>query len=314
MLVRTMDVSVIICTYAMERYDAFHEAVESVRAQTYDDLELVLVVDGNDSVADRAREDFGDDPAVTIHCNDQNVGNLQSINNGIELADGEIIANIDDDATAAPDWIEKLVTAYEEEDALAAGGRIEPDWVAGQADYIPEEFYWLIGATHRGFQDEPGEVRNTFGSNLSFRRDVVEALGGYPTAEEGRDSRFQAGETELCARLNREYDRGVYYVPDAVVYHKIFDYRTEPKWLLERAFWQGVSKRWMEVTHPDATGDDRDYLSDLLLKFVPSRVRNLVSSPSKPAFLQLVFLWCLLGATGLGYGYGVVRGVGSETA
>jgi len=305
-----MDVSVIICTYAMERYDAFSDAVESVRAQTYDDIELVLVIDGNETVADRARHDFGDDPSITIHCNDRNVGNLQSINNGIELADGDIVANIDDDATAAPDWIERLVEAYEAEDALAAGGRIEPDWVDGEAEYIPEEFYWLIGATHRGFQEEPDEVRNTFGSNLSFRRDVVEKLGGYPTAEEGRNSRFQAGETELCARLHREYGRGVYYVPDAVVYHKIFEYRTKPKWLLERAFWQGVSKRWMEVTHPDATTDDRDFLMDLLTKFIPDRVRTIVTEPSKSAVAQLMFLICLLGSTGLGYVYGVLRGVG----
>lgn len=307
-----MRVSVIICTCEMERYDAFSDAVESARGQSYDDLELVLVVDGNETVADRVQQDFGDDPNVKIHCNDQNVGSQQSVNNGIELADGDIVANIDDDATAAPDWIGKLVKAYEEENALAAGGRIEPDWVDGKADYIPEEFYWLIGATYRGFQEEPGEVRNTFGSNLSFRREIVEDLGGYSTADEGHDSRFQASETELCARLQREYDRGVYYVPDAVVYHKIFDYRTDPNWLVKRAFWQGVSKRWMVVTHPNSTNEDQAFVSDLFLKFFPRRVRNLIVSPSVMAITQLVFLLVLLVSTVLGYIYGVLHDVGES--
>jgi len=305
-----MDVSVVICTYSMDRYEAFSEAVESVQNQTYDDVEIVVVVDGTEAVAARAREDFGDDPDVTIHCNDENVGNLESINNGIELAEGDVVANIDDDVTVAPDWLEQLVEAYEYHDALAAGGRIDPDWVAGEATYIPEEFYFLIGVTHRGFQREAGEVRNTFGSNLSFRRDVVESLGGYPTPDEGRDTRFQAGETELCARLRREYGRGVFYVPTAVVYHKIFDYRTDPKWLVERAFWQGVSKRWMEVTHPDATGDDRAFLRDLLAVYVPERLSNLVTAPSRTALLQLLFLFVLLGSTGAGYVYGRLRAVG----
>jgi hypothetical protein len=37
------------------------------------------------------------------------------------------------------------------------------DWVAGKAEYIPEEFYFLIGVTHRGFPTKEREVRNTFG-------------------------------------------------------------------------------------------------------------------------------------------------------
>lgn len=302
-----MKVSVIICTYSLERYDAFKDAVESVRSQTYDDVELVLVVDGNTAVYRRAKADFGDHPSITIHCNDDNIGNLQSINVGIELADGDIVANIDDDATAAKDWVENLVRAYEEHDALAAGGRIDPDWVAGEAPYIPEEFYWLIGATYRGFPAGPGEVRNTFGSNLSFRRDVVQELGGYPTQDGERDSRFQAGETELCSRLHEEYGRGVFYVPDAEVYHKIFEYRTDPVWLLKRAFWQGVSKRWMAVKDAESVSNDRNYVTQLVTDFVPDRIKNLVTTPSKTKAAQLAFLIALFGVTGIGYLYGTVR-------
>lgn len=305
-----MRVSVVICTYAEERYDAFTEAVASVQSQTYQDLELILVIDGNRILCDQAKRDFGDDPQVRIHCNDENLGNLESINRGIELAQGDVIANIDDDATAAPNWIEQLVAAYREHDAFAAGGPIEPDWVDGVARFIPEEFLWLIGVTHKGVPDEPGEVRNTFGSNLSFRSDIIEQLGGYPTDEDSRDSRFQAGETALCARLHREYGRGVYYVPEAIVYHKIFSYRTDVSWLLQRAFWQGVSKRWMEVTHPAATSDERDYVRQLLTEFVPSRVISQISRPSMVGLAQLTFLFGLLGATGMGYAYGFLTKVG----
>ncbi len=38
-----MRVSVVLCTHTMERYDDCRAAAESVLAQTYDDVELVLV-------------------------------------------------------------------------------------------------------------------------------------------------------------------------------------------------------------------------------------------------------------------------------
>jgi len=218
-----MEVSVVICTYPIERYDAFCDAVDSILSQTYDPVELVVVVDSNDEIYEKAVDKYGNRDNVVIHNNKENVGNLESVNKGVEIATGDIIANIDDDATADENWVSELVSMYEEEDALAVGGRIEPDWVAGEAKHIPEEFYWLIGATHRGFRKDAGTVRNTFGSNLSFRREVFLELGGFKTeiGDEDRDRKLQGGETELCARLHEEYGERLYYNPDALVFHKI---------------------------------------------------------------------------------------------
>jgi len=85
-----------------------------------------------------------------------------------------------------------------------------PAWVAGKPSFLPEEFYWLIGVTHRGFADGPGEVRNTFGSNISFRADVFAELGGFDVDIGGRkgDKNLQGGETELCARMREAYGQG----------------------------------------------------------------------------------------------------------
>ena len=68
---------------------------------------------------------------------------------------------------------------YEEKDAIAAGGLLLPKWVTKKPKFLPEEYYRLIGATHKGFPEEVTEVRNTFGSNLSFKADVLKALGGF---------------------------------------------------------------------------------------------------------------------------------------
>lgn len=301
-----MKISVVLCVYSMERYDDFCEAAESVLTQTYDDIELVVVVDGTEDVYERVREDYGSHDRVVVHCNDENLGLLESRNTGVELASGDVVAFIDDDAVADSRWVEELVASYEERNAVAVGGKMTPKWIAGKPEFLPEEYYWLVGVTHRGFADGPGWVRNTFGSNISFQRDIFLNFGGFDTDIGGRkgDKNLQGGETELCARMAAEYDEQVWYNPDAVVAHKVFDYRTESRWLINRAFWQGYSKRAMETLLPDSGTEETDFLETLALDFTPKRLKRLLTSPSYERAQQLLFLWILTASVGLGYLYG----------
>jgi glycosyltransferase involved in cell wall biosynthesis len=302
-------VSVVICEHSMDRYDDCHEAAESVFSQTHDDIELVLVSDGDEAVCEAFHEDFGGREDVVIHCNEANLGLLKSRNNGAEAATGDVVAFLDDDAIAEESWVAELVHVYETRDLPAVGGKVTPLWVAGKPRFLPEEFYFLVGVTHRGFADGPGEVRNTNGSNLSFRREVFLDLGGFDPDVGGRkgDANLQADEPELGVRLQREYGHGVFYTPAARVGHKVFEYRTSLRWLLDRAFWQGYSKRTMSVILPGSTDEERGFLADLLFRFAPRRLSKLVRSPSVAELLQLVMLFVFTGVVGLGYLYGFRR-------
>jgi len=304
-----MDVSVVLCTYSSEMYDHFKEAAESVLSQTHDEIELVVIVDGTEAVYTNAVEEYGDYANVVLHCNEENVGLLESRNTGVKLANGDVVAFIDDDAIADEQWIEELVRTYERTDAIAAGGKMIPDWVAGKPSFLPAEFYWLIGVTHRGFPDASVEVRNTNGSNISFRRNVFLKLDGFDPAIGGRtgDANLQGGETELCSRMRAHYDQGVMYNPDAIVAHKVFEYRTRPRWLLDRAFWQGYSKRGMEVFVPESSAEERAFLGQLVREFGPTRVRELYQRPNRTKLKQLITLVVLTGTVGLGYLYGILK-------
>lgn len=289
-------------------YEHFREAADSVLAQTHDDVELVVVVDGTPEVYEQVVDDYGDREDVVIECNDENVGLLESRNRGAAIASGDVVAFIDDDAIADEAWVERLVRAYEEEDAIAAGGKMTPAWVAGKPSFLPEEFYWLIGVTHRGFADGPGEVRNTFGSNISFRADVFEVLGGFDVDIGGRkgDKNLQGGETELCARMREEYGGGVWYDPEAEVAHKVFEYRTEFRWLVDRAFWQGYSKRAMESFVEDEGGEEGAFLKYILTNTTPRRVKRLVSREPLTEIKLFVMVYLLTGLVGFGYLYGTL--------
>jgi len=307
-----MRVSVVLCTHTLDRYHDLLDAAESVREQTYDDVELVLVSDGSEAVTKQFKRDFGDSEDVVITALAENSGLLEARNHGATVASGDVVAFIDDDAIADPEWVSQLVESYEQQDAIAVGGKMVPEWVAGKPEFLPEEFYWLVGVTHRGFgpdgdADTAGEVRNTFGSNISFRRDAFLDLGGFDSEIGGRqgDANLQGGETELGARLRQESGQGVWYNPRAEVAHKVFEYRTEPTWLLDRAFWQGYSKRAMEVLIKESSGEESDFLGALLGEFVPGRLSRLLRDPSREKGAQLLMLFVLTAVVGMGYLYGL---------
>lgn len=304
-----MRVSVVLCTYSSEMYAHFRDAAESILSQTYRDLELVIIVDGNETICERIRREYDGHTDVVLHCNDENRGLLSSRNKGADLATGDVVAFIDDDAVADADWVEELVRSYETRAPLAVGGKMVPEWVAGKPRFLPEEFYWLVGATHRGFADGAEYVRNTFGSNISFKRDIFLTLGGFDTDIGGRkgDRNLQGGETELCARLVSEYGEEVWYNPEAIVAHKVFDYRTDPNWLLGRAFWQGYSKWIMKSLLGNGGDEESEYLQRIVTESLPGRVQSLVRNPSIARASQLVMVMAFTAAVGSGYVYGALR-------
>jgi glycosyltransferase involved in cell wall biosynthesis len=312
---QTMRVSVIICTYTMDLYDDFQEAVESIFDQTHDDVELILVSDGSEAVHEQMQADYGDMSDVVVTMTEENVGVSAARNHGLQQATGDVVAQMDDDALADPEWVAELVRVYEETDAIAVGGKITPEWVAGKPRFLPEEFYWLIGVNDRWFAEPMEEVRNTYASNISFKREVIEELGGFdPNVGRKGDREIQATESEIGTRLRQEFDRGVIYNPEAKVAHKIFDYRTEREWIAKRAFWQGYSKRVLEVLLPEASTDEEsEFLAFLAFDAVPRRLRKLVSGPSVAKAEQLVWLGLLTALVGFGYVYGIISWWGKST-
>lgn len=302
-----MQVSIVICTYTSDRYDVFTAAVESALAQTYDPIELVLVIDGNPDVYEQTIEDFGDNDGVVISDNKQNQGISYSRTRGAELASGDIVAFIDDDGMAERDWIANLVDVYKGTDAIAVGGDVRPNWQSERPDFFPEEFYWLVGCVEPGFAEDGEEVRNGYGSNISFRRDVFLSAGGYDTHTGRRgDKHIQAHEAPVCIRIRELTGKGVVYTDKAVVNHMLFDYRGEFRWLVFRSFWQGYSKRVMDLLYPDESGDETDFLRFLFLDRVPQRLKRLVTKPSVAAMLQVLTIFVFTGAVGLGYLYALV--------
>lgn len=81
------------------------EAIRSVLNQTYRDFELLVVDDAStDDTLDRVRAI--DDPCIRIASFPNNVGLAENLNRGLDLIDTELVARMDGDDIAEPDWLE----------------------------------------------------------------------------------------------------------------------------------------------------------------------------------------------------------------
>ena len=217
MTVRAGSVSIVICAYTEDRWSELVAAVDSVRRQTRPPQEIILVIDHHPQLLAQARAQL---PDVVVIENRQPRGLSGARNSGLAIATGDVIAFMDEDAAAAPDWLERLTRYYDDGEVLGIGGTIAPVWAAGRPRWFPAEFEWVVGCTYRGMPELTSRVRNLIGCNMSFRREVFQWIGGFRSGI-GRVGARPVGceETELCIRLNQHQPHGMLlYEPQARVH------------------------------------------------------------------------------------------------
>lgn len=115
-------VSVIIPTY--NGADFVADAIESVLSQSYADFELLVVDDGSTDDTPEIAQSFNDS-RIRIHENERNLGIAKNMNRAVQLADGNIIAFLDQDDYWYPEKLSRHVTAHQEQDAALVYSDVE---------------------------------------------------------------------------------------------------------------------------------------------------------------------------------------------
>ncbi|MBM4269308.1 MAG: glycosyltransferase [Deltaproteobacteria bacterium] len=207
-------VSVVICTY--NRDWVLERCLRSLRRLDYPSSSYEVVVVNGPST-DRTREILARWPDVrTVETSERNIS--VSRNLGIATSAGEIVAFIDDDAVADPLWLKALAKAYDDPRVGGAGGVA----IGPGGDHLQ----FANGIISRSgtvvpLQSEPddrndpdGPWYNTLmGTNSSFRRSALEAIGGFDENYE-----YYHDEADVCVRLIQAGHR-VAHVPAATVWH-----------------------------------------------------------------------------------------------
>jgi glucosyl-dolichyl phosphate glucuronosyltransferase len=256
---RLPSVSVVICAFSDERWEDTLAAVASAKAQEPAPHQVVLVVDHNPALQAR----FAAALDVTVVENSEARGLSGGKNTGIALAEGDVVAFLDDDAVAEPGWLEALARRFSDPDVLGVGGLTLPAWATRRPRWWPPEFDWVIGCTHVG--RNPGIVRNLHGGNAAFRRSLFDAIGGFPThiGRSSAGSRPLGGEeTELCIRAGQRFPRGKFlFTPQAVIHHRVPATRQRFAYYRTRCYAEGLSKALVtdSVGVGDGLADERAY-------------------------------------------------------
>ncbi|MDX2214293.1 MAG: glycosyltransferase family 2 protein [Oculatellaceae cyanobacterium bins.114] len=242
-------ISAIICTHNRDGY--LGAAIDSLLEQDFPGEYEVIVIDNASS--DRTREVV---EARLPHPRLQYVyepvtGLSVARNTGAQAAQSPILAYLDDDAVASPQWLRVLHAAYQTHDTLAiAGGKVTLLWAEGtsQPPWLSENLAANLGAYDLGEQivyiDSPNLTPR--GLNYSIDREFLEKIGGFDVnlGRVGKNllSNEELHMTELALGMGWQ----VAYLPDALAAHNVAPERLERSWFLKRGWWQGISECYRE--------------------------------------------------------------------
>jgi glycosyltransferase involved in cell wall biosynthesis len=205
-------VSAIIPTY--NRALLVGAAIESVRRQTYRNVEIIIVDDGSTDDTQQRLQAYGD--AIRV-IRQENAGPSAARNRGVDAARGEIVSFLDSDDEWEPTKLERQIDVFRKTAGSIvcclcngtivspSGGRVSAFDYAGLAPRFAE-----------GVWANPAEILLTrfvmFTQMVAIRRDAVLAIGGFD------ESLRYMEDYDLALRLSFEGAWG--YISEALVVYR----------------------------------------------------------------------------------------------
>lgn len=210
---RFKTLSFVICTY--NRGDYLERCLDYLTRMYNRDFEVIVVngpsTDNTDEVIDKWKDKI-------IYATNSKRNLSISRNIGVDLASGDIIAFIDDDAIPFYDWGDKILNYYNTSHNFV-GGVGGSTYYSGTLNFQAVDI--LVDSFGSGRVDPPRELysnekyqRSLLGTNSSFRRDYLISSGGF---DEEYD--YFLDETDVCFRLIKKGFK-IQHCPDAYLRHE----------------------------------------------------------------------------------------------
>jgi glycosyltransferase involved in cell wall biosynthesis len=169
-MVDHIECSIIIPSY--NSTNTIWACLDAVTAQDWPEPYEVIVVDSsNDATPQLIRDNFHNVKLISLE-RKTDPGTARNI--GVAQAKGEILAFIDSDCVASPDWLRRLM-AHHATGHDVVGGAVEngnPDSLVGWAGYISEFREFLPAGNVRLTQHIPT-------CNISYKQFIFEKYGGF---------------------------------------------------------------------------------------------------------------------------------------
>jgi glycosyltransferase involved in cell wall biosynthesis len=234
-------VSVVIAAHTFERSQDLIRAVASALDQQPRPHEVIVAVDNNPELYEWVREQLPDVIAV-LHRGHRGASGTR--NTGAGAATGDTLAFLDDDAVARAGWLKNLVAPLAHPGVVGVGGYVEPVWLGRVPRWMPQEFFWVVGATYRGMPRTAGPIRNVWSENMAVTRADFMKIDGFREGYGKKGLEPRGGEdTDFCIRLaDASSGGGWWYEPSACIGHSVPPGRCTLRFFAVRCYNEGQGK------------------------------------------------------------------------
>ena len=196
------------------------ECVRALLAQTRRPAEVAVVDDGSTDDSAAIVRSFGERVRLIQH--ERNCGLAVARNTALREIECDVLASVDADVRAAPNWLAELLVGFDSPAVGAVSGKLI------EANHERQADRWRARhmAQHAG--DFPLRAAPMLvGATMAVRRDLVRALGGY---DETLRTNYE--DADLRVRLMERGYRCA-YVPDSLARHL----RTDTPRSVLRTYW-----------------------------------------------------------------------------
>ena len=241
-------IAAIICTHNRDRY--LGAAIDSLLVQDCNNYEILVV---DNASTDKTKEVVNKrlpNPLVK-YIYEPELGLSVARNRGAKETDAPILAYLDDDAEASPQWLSSLLKAYQENEKIAiAGGKVTLLLPEGRTlpKWLSVDMSGALGSYDLGsevvYLDNPNLTPR--GLNYSLRRAFLEEIGGFDRNLGRVGKNLLSNEELLMTELALEKGWQVAYIPNALAAHNVSEERLQRKWFIDRSWWQGISESYRE--------------------------------------------------------------------
>ncbi|MDY7019885.1 MAG: glycosyltransferase [Cyanobacteriota bacterium] len=275
-------ISAIICTHNRDNY--LGAAIDSLLQQDFEDYEVIVVDNASSDSTREVTEARLPHPKLT-YVYEGVTGLSVARNRGAKEAKSPILAYLDDDAVATPQWLGVLYQAYQENEKLAiAGGKVTLIWPEGiePPSWLSDTLAGNLGAYDLGGEivtiTNPGLTPR--GLNYSLRRTFLDQIGGFDP-NLGRVGKNLLSNEELqMTELALEKGWQVAYLPEALVAHNVAPERVKRRWFMERGWWQGISECYREQLAGQAGWSQLNRGGERMIRGLYKSVKNF-SDPAQ---------------------------------
>lgn len=209
-------VTILVCT--RDRPRQLLRCLESLLALDYELLEVIVVDNGSQSFSAPSL----DYPFRTRFYSQPVPGLSFARNSVLPLAEGEVIALLDDDATADPRWLAKAMPHFDDPKVVGVTGKVLPLQPANEWQMQQWSERWAnipdLPVVFDPDHFDPLNSQVGTGTNLFVRTPFLKAEGFHEMY--GPGTPVGAGdENELFYRIGRSGGT-ICYEPDSIVYHE----------------------------------------------------------------------------------------------